>query len=67
MMPIQCITCKHYQGDSRCLAFPEPDEIPAEILTGEISHSKPFPGQVGKYVWTPGESEEARRARGEKP
>lgn len=63
MQPIYCVTCEHYQGDSRCRAFPAPAEIPAEILTGERPHDKPWPGQVGTYVWTKGESEEARRRR----
>lgn len=63
MQAIQCLTCQHFQGESHCRAYPAPLEIPAEILTGELAHDKPRPGQVGTYVWTEGESEELRRAR----
>lgn len=44
MMPLQCAKCKHYQDDLRCMAF---ERIPAEILTGEHDHRKPYPGDNG--------------------
>lgn len=52
-MPIGmlCPTCKHYQGDNRCPAFP--DGIPDRILQGLQNHRKPIKGQVGNTVWEP--------------
>lgn len=45
-MPIPlCWTCKHYREDVSCAAFP--NEIPADILTSEADHRKPYPGDHG--------------------
>lgn len=61
MLPIYCLTCQHYEGDSRCPAFPAPAEIPYEIMVGEIKHDHVLPGQVGDFVRIEGESAEMRR------
>jgi hypothetical protein len=37
--------CTHYQGLLQCDAFPE--RIPQEILSGEVDHRKPSPGDGG--------------------
>lgn len=36
----QCASCKHYSGAHTCDAFFE--GIPIEIMTGMVSHSKPY-------------------------
>lgn len=51
MIGMQCPTCRHYLGDSRCRAYPPPAEIPSEFLTGEHNHDKPVRGQVDGYVY----------------
>ena len=48
MEPSQCIFCDNYLGKMVCKAFP--DGIPNEFLVGELHHSRPVPGQVGKFV-----------------
>lgn len=48
MQPTQCVFCDNYLEKSTCKAFPE--GIPHEFLVGELHHSKPVPGQVGKFV-----------------
>lgn len=45
MQSIQCLMCKHFDGDMKCEAFPK--EIPQEIFNGEYDHSKPYPGDNG--------------------
>jgi len=45
-----CCKCVHYLGRANCVAFPE--RIPKELLTVEISHDKPYPGDGG-YLFTP--------------
>jgi hypothetical protein len=42
----QCNTCKNYENDFKCAAFPE--GIPDKILFGEIKHNKPLPEQKNK-------------------
>ena len=48
----QCGTCKHYQGDMRCDAFPYPKRIPQKIVSGLFDHRKPYPGDNG-VRWEP--------------
>ena len=45
----QCNTCKNYENDFKCAAFPE--GIPDKILFGEIKHNKPLPEQKNKIVF----------------
>lgn len=50
MKTAQCTDCMNFvgplpDGGESCFAFPE--GIPAEILTGEVDHSKPYPGDQG--------------------
>ena len=40
-----CHTCKHRRGVWTCAAFTE--RIPNEILGGEVSHTRPYPGDNG--------------------
>jgi len=40
-----CSVCVHYQGALRCLAFPQ--GIPAPIIEGRKSHTKPMKGDKG--------------------
>jgi len=50
----QCRRCKHYRGDQSCDAYP--DGIPKKLWTGDILHSKPFPGDHGimlDWIQTP--------------
>lgn len=42
---IACHTCKHYNKDLTCKAFP--DRIPHDILTGKHNHKTPFEGDGG--------------------
>ena len=49
----QCVSCKHYQDNYRCPAFP--DRIPDEILFDEVWHEKPYPGQKGDLLFEPKE------------
>ena len=44
----QCIVCEHsqaYDEPGRCKAFP--NGIPKELLTEDILHDKPYPGDGG--------------------
>lgn len=45
MITMQCYECKHYSKNNRCLAFP--DGIPFAILSGDVSHTKPYKGDNG--------------------
>lgn len=45
MMPVQCVMCANYKGESKCKAFPK--GIPAEIITGEFVHDEPYKGDNG--------------------
>ncbi len=47
---VACNDCAHYLGFAKCMAFPE--RIPRELLTVEISHDTPYPGDRG-YLFTP--------------
>ena len=40
-----CTTCKYKGRGATCTAFP--DGIPAAILSGKNSHTKPYPGDHG--------------------
>ncbi len=40
-----CQTCKNYYGGGVCEAFQE--EIPEEIIRGEVEHKKEYPGDNG--------------------
>jgi hypothetical protein len=40
-----CRKCSHYQGNSKCEAFPE--KIPTEILLGYVSHLRPHKDDQG--------------------
>ena len=44
-----CSFCAHYQGDSKCKAFP--DRIPIQTISGVLPHTKVFPGQEGDFVF----------------
>ena len=45
-----CLGCGHYRA-ARCIAFPK--AIPLMILSGQMHHLSPVPGQVGDTVFTP--------------
>ena len=55
MLSPQCPTCKHYQLEQTCTAFP--DGIPIPIFLGQHDHEKPWPGDNG-YRWVPSIAEE---------
>jgi len=40
-----CTFCIHSKSGRVCRAFP--DSIPDEIWTGEVDHTKPYPGDNG--------------------
>jgi hypothetical protein len=40
-----CSRCRHYHGNSSCEAYPH--KIPAEILLGYVSHTRPYKGDQG--------------------
>jgi len=49
----QCISCEHYLGVGKCEAFPK--GIPEEIISGKVSHTKPYEGDRGiQYKEIPG-------------
>jgi hypothetical protein len=56
LFKITCNSCKHYlfniEGPD-CKAF---DDIPKEILLGEVTHDHIIDGQKGSYVYEPLES-----------
>ena len=41
----QCHTCKHYNDDLTCAAFPE--GVPSAILAGEVAHDTSVMGDHG--------------------
>jgi len=41
-----CLSCKHYNFDKTCRAFPE--GIPTDILLGKATHDTPRAGDGGK-------------------
>jgi hypothetical protein len=43
-----CRACVHY-ARARCIAYPH--GIPLSILSGEVDHMVPRPGQVGQTVF----------------
>ena len=45
ILEISCSSCKHYNKDLTCKAFP--NRIPIEILRGEHDHRTPFEGDRG--------------------
>jgi hypothetical protein len=45
-----CRVCAYYRR-ARCIAYP--DGIPLVILSGEVDHMVPRPGQVGDTVFEP--------------
>jgi hypothetical protein len=45
-----CIGCAHYRR-ARCVAYPK--AIPLIILSGQVDHMVPRPGQVGETVFEP--------------
>ena len=45
ILEISCYSCKHYNKDLTCKAFPK--RIPIEILRGEHDHRTPFKGDGG--------------------
>jgi len=45
----RCYHCLNYWGELKCFAFP--NRIPTEILTGDITHDKPLPGQSNNIVF----------------
>jgi len=56
-----CLGCAHYRlgGRPACVAYPE--RIPLPILSGEVDHMVPRPGQVGDTVFEPMDLELWRR------
>ena len=48
---ILCVSCNHYKFLNKCDAFPE--EIPKEILLGEIEHNKPLENQDNDIIFEP--------------
>jgi len=45
ILEISCYSCKHYNKDLTCKAFP--NRIPIEILKGKHDHRTPFEGDSG--------------------
>lgn len=60
----QCALCAHYRIGRTCAAFP--GGIPAVILTGEVDHREPYPGDHG-VRWSPVSARAARLAALEAP
>lgn len=50
----QCATCKHFQKDGTCPAFPELVAPPLDILDMHVDHRNPYPGDHG-IRWEPRE------------
>lgn len=44
---VGCLNCRHldWRGMTRCVAYP--DGIPLPILSGDIEHDRPLPGDHG--------------------
>ncbi len=49
-----CIGCAHYRH-GRCAAYPK--AIPLPIISGQVDHMVPRPGQVGDIVFEPMDTE----------
>lgn len=45
-----CRGCAHWR-DARCVAFPK--RIPFMLISGQIHHLRPLPGQEGDTVFEP--------------
>jgi len=45
-----CLGCAHWQG-SHCIAYPM--YIPLPLISGQVDHMVPRPGQVGDVVFEP--------------
>jgi hypothetical protein len=56
-----CLGCGHYRLEGRAACIAYPDRIPLPILSGEVDHMVPRPGQVGTTVFTPMDFEHFRR------
>ena len=47
-----CTKCKYFDNWTySCLAFPEPEGIPDEILSGDNEHLEPTPDQKNKITF----------------
>ncbi|MDP2849169.1 MAG: hypothetical protein Q8O35_13415 [Humidesulfovibrio sp.] len=47
----KCNECRHFDAQGDCPAWP--GGVPDDIAFNEVEHDHVFPGQVGKYVFTP--------------
>jgi len=45
-----CGRCKHFRFEGTCPAF-DPGKIPLPILSGELRHTTPVPGQTNDIVY----------------
>jgi hypothetical protein len=55
-----CFSCAHYRY-AKCIAYPK--AIPLPILSGQVDHMVPRPGQVGDIVFEPMDVEVWQRTR----
>jgi hypothetical protein len=49
-LKVSCYNCAHFRW-SHCIAYP--DGIPLAIISGQVDHLVPRPGQVGDAVFEP--------------
>ena len=47
---VGCLACVYRERGLRCIAYP--DRIPFAIVSGQVDHLIPRPGQVGDTVFT---------------